>query len=123
MASLSRRIVVLALAALGSGPWVEFRSPLGPRMPSLSRLGIDRESAAVIGRLYRATVPSESDPRTLARLVSASLGMDVSAVVDVPQLQRRITRRVRADFSERRIANVGGWILSQTEARLCALLA
>ncbi len=123
MVSLSRRIVVLALAALGTGPCVELGLPMGTRMPSLSPLGIDRESAVVIGRLYRAAVPSESEPRTLARLVSASLGIDISAAADVPQLQRRITRRVRADFYERRIANVGGWILSQTEARLCALLA
>lgn len=121
--SLTRRIVVLALAALGTGPRVEFGAPTGERMPSLSRLGIDPESAAVIGRLYRAAVPSESDPRTLAHLVSAALGMDISSAADMSQLQGRITRRVRADFSERRIANVGGWMLSQTEARLCALLA
>lgn len=121
--SLTRRIVVLALAALGTGPRVEFGTPTGERMLSLSRLGIDPESAAVIGRLYRAAVPSESDPRTLAHLVSAALGMDISSAADMSQLQGRITRRVRADFSERRIANVGGWMLSQTEARLCALLA
>jgi len=123
MVSLTRRIVVLALAALATGPRVALGSPMGTRMPSLSRLGIDGESAAVIGRLYRAAVPSESDPRTLARLVSAALGMDISSAADMSQLRRRITRCVRADFSERRIVNVGGWMLSQTEARLCALLA
>ena len=74
----------------------------------------------MIGRQYLRRVPAEADPDLLGELIlsdlpwSASIGTDTRAV---------IREQVRRDFAEDRIVRLGQWMLSQTEARLCALTA
>ena len=38
-------------------------------------------------------------------------------------LHSRFVSAVRADFADERTSNIDGWILSRTEAQLCALWA
>ena len=38
-------------------------------------------------------------------------------------LRNQIDRRIRSDYREGRIETIEGWVLSRTEARLCALAA
>ncbi len=83
------------------------------------------ESAAVIGREYLKDRPGESDARVLGELISISSGgtPDRTCRADPDDIRRRLRRRVRLDFEEGRVVKVRGWILSETEARLCALAA
>ena len=41
---------------------------------------------------------------------------------DLAALRRELSAAIRRDFSAERTTSLDGWILSQTEARLCALV-
>lgn len=84
--------------------------------PELLRaLGAD--AVRDLGRRYREAVPAERDVARLRAAIlssrpwTARLGLDRTSVAD----------QVRADFVEQRTVIVGGWLLSRTEARQCAL--
>lgn len=83
----------------------------------------DPAAARRLGRLYVRQAPAEDHPVFLARLTVASLGVqdaDISAV-DSVSLRRRLDARVRGDFASGTTVQLDGWVLSRTEARLCAL--
>jgi hypothetical protein len=89
------------------------------------------DSARLIGRAYLAGCPNEvGDDARLARLILADPGgpesasrADAPMPADTRSLRETIATRVREDFRHGRTATVDGWILSRTEARLCALWA
>ena len=130
---MKRRQVVIALGAWIAfltarphGAWAWLRD--APRPDAAERLlsALGRpESAAVVGRRYLAGHPGEADRRRLAE----SLDLDLRrqdcdpAQADPARLRAGITRQVRADFAHGRVVRVDGWVLSVTEARLCALAA
>jgi hypothetical protein len=104
-----------------------------PLPPAATEAAADRlralvpapESARLIGRAYLAGHPDEGgDDARLARLILA----DDPGAADAPpmpadarRLRETVAGRVREDFRHGRTATVDGWILSRTEARLCAL--
>jgi len=61
----------------------------------------------------------------LVSLLLARLELDPATVTRLqPQaLRRRITERVQSDFADEDTVWVDGWVLSATEAWLCALAA
>jgi hypothetical protein len=83
----------------------------------------DPAAARRLGRLYLRQVPAEDHPVILARLTVAYLSAqdaDINAV-DPVSLRRRLDARVRGDFASGTTVQLDGWVLSRTEARLCAL--
>jgi hypothetical protein len=62
-----------------------------------------------LGRAYLRRYPDEASQGRLAGLV--------------PSDPVRRARRVRADFAAGRVVSLGGWVLSRTECRYCALHA
>ena len=74
----------------------------------------------MIGRQYLRKVPAEADPDLLGELILSDLPWNASIRTDIRAL---IREQVRRDFAEDRIVRLGQWMLSQTEARLCALTA
>lgn len=75
------------------------------------------ESAAQLGRAYLAARPDEA---SASRLTSLILDERATVTGDEPA---RVTAHVGEDFEAGRVVVVNGWILSLTEARLCALCA
>jgi hypothetical protein len=75
-------------------------------------------SARVIGAAYLAATPSEADPVRLADAILAGLegGPRTPAAT-----RRRLARRIERDFGANETVTLDGWIVSRTEARLCAL--
>lgn len=82
----------------------------------------NKESARMIGEEYLRVNPNENDrillEATLCDSNNGSLFRD-----DYLDARANIVSRIRADYESGRTAMVGGWILSQTEARLCALVS
>lgn len=80
----------------------------------LEMLGAERTRE--IGTLYRAAVPQESTAAALRSAISSSrpIGFALS-------FRRPIERQVHDDFEDGRTVLVGGWVLSLTEARQCAV--
>lgn len=83
------------------------------------------ESAAELGRAYLATASRESSPALLVDRIAAGLpnGYKVLRMADDGQLKSLLARRLKEDFMAGNTVTVDGWVISQTEARLCALAA
>ncbi len=80
----------------------------------LEMLGPER--AREIGTQYRAAVPRENTAATLRDAISNSQHRQFPWIRG-----RSIEEQVRDDFAAGRTVVVKGWILSETEARQCAL--
>ena len=75
-------------------------------------------SASVVGIAYLERHPEERDcQRILRELDLGPMKMDCA------QIRGLVVQRQREDFARGRVVRVEGWILSETEARLCALAA
>jgi hypothetical protein len=80
----------------------------------LEMLGAER--TLDIGRKYRAAVPRENTAAALRAAISSSRHQTF------PWIGRRsIEETIRDDFGAGRTVVVSGWVLSETEARQCAL--
>jgi hypothetical protein len=99
--------------------------PGDARVRALLRTLTDRDSAAVVGRVYLSGMPSEASPERLVRLLCHFGCGWRRGLVTAPaeQLRRWMREAVRNDFETGQIVTVDGWQLSVTEARVCALVA
>lgn len=109
MTAFSKRGLLRALAGLAA---VSAASPLLARTPDIA--AVDAVGASLIGRAWLLARPGE-DAAFLRRAVFPD-GPD-------SETGPRLAQRVRADFADDRIFLHDGWFLSETEARLCALIA
>ncbi|MGH8887216.1 MAG: hypothetical protein ACRDYX_18995 [Egibacteraceae bacterium] len=79
----------------------------------------------MVGQEYLRAAPAEAEGDALAGLVVGQLPAQhraLSAVTD-RQLRDLLLLAVRQDFQEGRTVDLHGWLVSLTEARLCALAA
>jgi hypothetical protein len=99
----------------------------GARDASLERALVnllsDPPAAAAIGREWLAQAPVEADA---ARLVEGVAGGRLPewralAAGGAPGLRAAVRERHAEDLAAGRVASVRGYLLSQTEVRLCAL--
>jgi len=100
----------------------ESRDPL---LAAIEGLFEDPASARVVGAAWLLEQPEVLDStRLLAALaddrVDEARGLARS---DPAALLARLRERHREDFASDRTTEVGGWVLSLTEARVCGLLA
>lgn len=123
-----RELMRLLVLAAGAPLWLTTRTVAAaqPEGRAAARpldwipagLGESR-SAGLLGREYLATVPWEADREVLRRLLPRLDHREAAG--DAPGEPLR--RWVRDDFDAGRVVSVRGWLLSRTEARLCALVA
>lgn len=81
--------------------------------------------AARLGRRYLALAPAEADPGRLLHALSkdhADLAAASRTGADI-EIRAILGRCRQRDFAAGNTVLVDGWILSRTEARLCALVA
>ena len=92
---------------------------------SLLRFFRNQQSARVIGREVLRCVPAEADLERLVDLISSSRPERRArlAKATASELRVLLRRQQLDDFECGRTVRVRGWVLSQTEARLCALAA
>ena len=107
MTALSKRGLLKALAGLAA---VSVAGGAYARTPQLA--AVDAVGAAEIGRAWLALHPSNVAALRVAVFPNGS-----------DEAGPRLAQRVRADFRRDAIFVHKGWFLSETEARLCALIA
>jgi hypothetical protein len=85
----------------------------------------DPERAGAVGAAYRRATPTESTiDALLARVLDAGVAeARALAATDPGALYERLRAQHESDFAFDRVANVGGWMLSLTEARVCAVVS
>ncbi len=126
-----RRLLALTL---GAGLWPLARPAFTWAMPAwrgrqsnlsvrLAALLRHRESARAVGLEYLRQYPREADGRVLCALLSSVVvaGCAHLSSVSDDTLRETLALRVHQDFETEDVVNLRGWILSRTEARLCAL--
>ena len=117
--------VPVALAPLR--PWRAIVAVSGPPTAAarLARLLAARDSARRLGRAAAVALPGAAAAPDLAAAVLGSLtgGARRAARLGDDEMRRLVAERVRADFEAEETVRVCGWVLSRTEARLCALTA
>ena len=91
------------------------KEALIPELPSFLS---DISSAKMIGNWYLTKFPEEAHMDALTRLIFSGVGWHVFLLSDIDAVMHR---KVKRDFAEGRIVRAGGWFLSETETRLCAL--
>jgi hypothetical protein len=131
MAKLSRRDMLRHLTYGGltiSLPASALARPAGdvspPLASRLARLFPNGKSARAIGRRYLDLAPSEARPERLTALICRSEENYARlARADTGQLRSILLGQQRADFARGRTIMIDGWILSETEVRLCAVAA
>lgn len=97
-----------------------FTSALASRMVSIFN---NELSAKVVGAEYLRLSQSDADLEHMLDSICRTCGHDTQALMDKDDQQLRdvLVARQRQDFSEGQTVRVQGWVLSKTEARLCAL--
>jgi hypothetical protein len=107
-------------------PWrtlVTYRGPA--EAERLAGLFAHTDSARRVGEAYLRTFPDEASiPRLLDR-IERRLPGGSRTVREASErtLRALVTDGIREDFRHERSVLVHGWILAETEARLCALAA
>ena len=96
-----------------------------PLAEKLTEFFVHRESAKVIGRKYLLHVPKEANVDLLVNLLCSFQQARYAelAQADRGKLRELLLYQQRQDFEHGHIVKVQGWILSETEVRLCALAA
>ncbi|MFD0766957.1 hypothetical protein ACFQZI_19015 [Mucilaginibacter lutimaris] len=79
---------------------------------------VDAKTIKEAGADYLKTHATENDREKLAQLLMG--GKDV-AKLSKDEIQTLLDKQVTADFKTGRVLQVSGWVMSQTEARQCAL--
>ena len=92
---------------------------------SLSGFFADPESARAVGREYLELSPDEADADTVLERLAGPQRREWEALAasDPDRLAQALRLQHRSDFAHERVVAIRGWILSVTEARLCALAA
>lgn len=78
------------------------------------------ERARKVGAVYlRSSTGRLAAPLELAETMLAEMGPDASDEA----IRREVMARIRRELRDMQVISVEGWIMSQTEARLCGLAA
>jgi hypothetical protein len=131
---MTRRTFLRSFFYLGSLQFLEIgwnldkRGASGDTKALVSKLAnfyVDKKSARIVGREYLRSVPAEAKTDFLVDLICSfdRTQRTEFAQAEKYKLQELLLMRQRRDFEHERVVNVRGWILSETECRLCALAA
>ena len=114
--------VSFAWRSVGFWPFLQPPASGAERLVGLLR---HQEGARILGREYLRAVPAEASTRVLtARLVERlPAGLRTLETAKDERLHALVLRATVEDFEGLRTVELRGWVLAQTEARLCALAA
>jgi hypothetical protein len=133
-ANITRRSFLGGLVYLGSFSFMQLGTTLDKLCTTgktdalaskLANFYVDKGSAKAVGLEYLRSVPSEAKAGLLIDLICPFDGERRAefAEADKQRLKELLSDRQREDFEHERVVHVRGWILSETECRLCALAA
>jgi hypothetical protein len=84
----------------------------------------DDKTIKTIGTAYKHQVPAEESAQKLARLIlTDKSGHAVPETTNTQKLEALLDQKITHEFESGQTVMVNGWVLSQTEARQCALYA
>jgi hypothetical protein len=84
---------------------------------------IDDESLRVIGNAYRMARPDENSKEKLLNAITKGIQNVQNKTSDEANQVIEIEKNVEMDFKSDKLIVIKGWVISETEARQCALLS
>jgi hypothetical protein len=84
---------------------------------------IDEGSLRIIGDSYRIMKPDENSKVKLLNEIKSGMHSIETGTFDSSNQAMEIEKNVEMDFKSEKLIVVKGWVLSETEARQCALLS
>lgn len=121
--SFSVAILASICASAGHTPRIVSRNRLGNRLVKI--YAQDFNAARTVGHAYLRETPQEDNAGMLTEMILQS-GTDLrqrSDILSEKDLIAKLRNIITEDFISENTVQVDGWVLSRTEARLCALCA
>jgi hypothetical protein len=84
---------------------------------------LDDASLRVIGDSYRVMSPDENSKEKLLKAITSGMHTIQSRTTDLANQAMEIEENVEMDFRSDKFLVIKGWVISETEARQCALLS
>lgn len=84
---------------------------------------LDENWLRVIGNSYRVMRPDENSKARLLNAITNEMHAMQNKTYDSANQLKEIEKIVEMDFRSERLIVIKGWVLSETEARQCALLS
>lgn len=119
-----RRLIAggVGLLGLAAGAALFERVRLTQSLCDYFNGGRDGSDARIrIGAFFLRQNPHEAGIAHLETALRSALQLGLDDQVDETTLADRIDARIRADYADERTVLLDGWVLAETELRLCAL--
>ena len=84
---------------------------------------LDEASLRVIGNSYRFMRPDENSKEKLLKAITSGMHSIQSMTNDMANQSMEIEENVEMNFKTDKFLVIKGWVISETEARQCALLS
>jgi tRNA pseudouridine-54 N-methylase len=84
---------------------------------------LDEECLRIVGNSYRVMRPDENSKAKLLNAITSEMQTIHGKTNDISNQAMEIEKIVEKDFKSERLIVIKGWVLSETEARQCALLS
>jgi len=84
---------------------------------------LDEEWLRIVGNSYRVMRPDENSKEKLLNAIASEMQTNQDKAYDISNQILEIEKIVEMDFKSERYILIRGWVLSETEARQCALLS
>ena len=84
---------------------------------------LDEESLRAIGNSYRHKRPDENSKVKLLDALTGRMRGNQTDTNDMANQAMEIEKNVEVDFKSYKLLVIKGWVISETEARQCALLS
>ncbi len=84
---------------------------------------LDENWLRIIGNSYRVMKPDENSKEKLLNAITNEMHTMQDKTYDSPNQLNEIEKIVEMDFRSEKLIVIRGWVLSETEARQCALLS
>ena len=121
---ISRRGFIVTVvgvgAGLGAGLYLRRRNQSEEAIILLKEIAPDEEIAEIVGKAYLKNRPEEADPQLLLERIFSGDERDFE---DSSFVAKGLKERIRRDFEEHRTIELNRWLLSETEARVFALIS
>lgn len=84
---------------------------------------LDEGSLRVIGNSYRVKRPDENSKIKLLNALTSGMQNTQTSTNDILHQAMGIEKNVELNFKSNKLIVIKGWVISETEARQCALLS
>lgn len=100
----------------------EVRTTVKNLLPHLDGGNLLQQEAEMLGTQYLQAHPGAAAPEDISALLSQPRQeIDTPEQSSLETVASLLNAEIRADFEQGRTVRLQGWVLSQTEAQLCAL--